>query len=303
MHPALRAVCAAQHGTFHARQALSCYTPGELRARVRGKRWLRVHGPTYRLADAEPGARMRVSAAGLAIGRSVPACLHTAAELHGFGILDDPVTHVAVDPDLPCRRRRGLWPHQLVLAPQDVVRLRCGVLATRADRTAVDLARTVPPMDGLAVLDAALAAGACSPESLAGEIERHVGLRGVRQARTLLTLAEYGPDSPQESRMRWRCHEARLPRPTVQLPVSGRDGRSHRWLDLGWDDVKVGLEYDGEVGHDGAVRRRADRRRHNVLQDDDWLMFYATDLDIYRDAAALMSKVDAAIRRRASIKA
>jgi len=298
MRTPLRTLAARQHGAFHARQALTCYTPAELRARVRSGRWCPVVDRTYRLRSSKLGPRLRVSAACLSIGRPVPACLHTATELHGFGVLDDPVTHVAVDPTLPCRRRDRLWPHQLALAPGDVTRLRCGLLATTEDRTAVDVARTLPPIDALPVLDAAIESGACTRESLSAEVARHVGLRGVRMARRLVALAEAGPDSPQESRMRWRCHEAGLPAPTVQLPVRDARGRAVRWLDLGWEEAKIGLEYDGELGHDGAIRRRADRRRHNYLQDDGWLMFYATDLDIYRDFAELAAKVDAAIRRR-----
>ncbi|MHA6785536.1 hypothetical protein ACVGOW_31745 [Pseudonocardia saturnea] len=297
MRTPLRSCARRQHGAFHARQALSCYSPGEVRARVSARRWIPVYGPVYRLDDSEPGPRLRVAAAGLAIGHPVPACLSTAAELHGFGILDDPVTHVSVAPELPCRRRRLLWPHQLVLQPSDLTTLPCGLVATTAVRTAIDLSRLSAPPDGLAVLDAALGAG-CDRPALDAEAARHVGLRGVRQARALVELARTGPDSPQESRLRWLCHEAGLPPPTVQLPVIGRSGRTVRWIDLGWAKAKVGLEYDGEIGHDGARRRRADRRRHNGLQDDDWAMFYATDLDVYRDHAALTAKVAAALRRR-----
>jgi hypothetical protein len=253
---------------------------------------------SYHAGPGLPDARLRLSAARLSIGREVPACLHTAAEMHGFGVLEDPVTHVAVLTGEACLRRTALWPHQLVLAPRDLVRLRCGALVTTADRTAVDLARTLPRLDVLPVLDAALEAGVCTPASLATELERHVGLRGVRQARELVSLAGRGSQSPQESRLRLRCHDAGLPPPTVQLPVLDGRGRPCRWLDLGWEEPKVGLEYDGETGHDGADRRRSDRRRHNVLQDDDWAMFYATDLDVYRDFSALMAKVAAAIERR-----
>lgn len=178
------------------------------------------------------------------------------------------------------------------------MRLKCGALVTTADRTAVDLARILPRIDVLPVLDAALAAGVCTRDSLAAELLRHAGLRGVRQARELVPLTDPGPDSPQESRLRLRCHDAGLPRPTVQLPVLGHRGRPCRWLDLGWEEVKVGLEYDGEEGHDGRDNLRADRRRHNFLQDDDWAMFYATDLDVYRDFETLMRKVGAAIERR-----
>jgi hypothetical protein len=299
MRTPLRSVTVRQHGAFSAQQALLCYSPGEVRHRIRSGRWSAVHDRTYRSRTSTPTARLLLSAAALSIGRPVAACLHTAAELHGFGVLDDPVTHVAVGTELPCRRRGTLWPHQLALAPQDVVALRCGALATTPDRTAVDLARLLPRIDVLPVLDAALAAGVCTAGSLLTELERHTGLRGVRQARELVPLADHRPESPQESRLRLRCHDAGLPPPTVQLPVLDDRGRVRRWLDLGWEEVQVGLEYDGELGHDDSPeRRRSDRRRHNFLQDGEWAMFYATDLDVHRYHAALMAQVGAAIARR-----
>jgi hypothetical protein len=296
----LRDIAAAQHGAFTTAQAMSCYTRGELRALLHSGRWAGVFTGTYRVNTGDPSARLRLSAAGLSIGHEVPACLHTAAELHGFGVLDDVVTHVAVAPDEPCARRADLWPHQLSLTSGDVVRLKCGALVTTAVRTAIDLARNLPRIDVLPVLDAALAAGACTPASLALELDRHAGLRGVRQARELVPLADPAPESPQESRLRLRCYDAGLPPPTLQFPVLDSSGRPRRWLDLAWEEVKVGLEYDGENGHAGQENLRADRRRHNFLQDDGWAMFYATDLDVYRDHTELMRKVGAAIERRSA---
>jgi hypothetical protein len=292
----LRELAASQFGAFSTKQAMLCYTRAELRAHVRSGRWRRVFTGSYRRADSEPDARLRLAAAALSIGRPVAACLHTAAELHGFGVLDDAVTHVAVDPGAPCLHRDGLWPRQLLLGPADLTLLWCGASATTADRTAVDLSRTLPRVDVLPVLDAALETGKCTPGSLAAELTRHVGMPGVRQARGLVPLARTGPDSPQESRMRLLCHDAGLPEPTVQLPVLDARGRDHRWIDLGWEEAKVGLEYDGEEAH-GADRRHSDRRRHNVLGDGGWAMFYATDQDI-RHPRTLMAQLDRAITRR-----
>lgn len=95
-----------------------------------------------------------------------------------------------------------------------------------------------------------------------------------------------------------RCHDAGLPPPTVQFPVLDTNGRPRRWLDLAREEVEVGLEYDGAEGHAGQENLRSDRFRHNFLQDDGWAMFYATDIDVYRDFADLMRKVGAAIKRR-----
>jgi len=274
MRAPLARLAAAQHGAFDSAQALTCYSPAELRSRLDGGRWQRVFRTTLRLRTSEAGPRLRCAAAALEIGRPVVACLHTAAELHGFGVLDDPVTHVVVGPDLPCRHRDGLWPHQLDLPARDVVRLRCGLLCTGPDRTAVDLARDRVPLDVLPVLDAALDAGCCTPASLDAELAGHAGRRGVTNARRWVPHAARGTDSPQESRLRYRCLEAGLPPPALQLVVGSRS------LDLGWKDVQVGLEYDGEV-HDGPKQRRADRRRHNGLQHRGWTMYYATDEDVY----------------------
>ena len=58
------------------------------------------------------------------------------------------------------------------------------------------------------------------------------------------------------------------------------------------------LAYRLGCGHDGKERRRSDRKRHNYLQDDEWAMFYATDIDIYGTRTTLMAQVAAAIERR-----
>lgn len=294
MRTPLRVLAAHQHGAFSTAQAMRCYTESEIRARRASGRWVTVFAGAHRACTAAPGTRLRLAAAALSIGREVPACLHTAAELHGFGLLDDPVTHVeGVEASL---RRPTLWPHQLVLADGDLERLRFGSVATTADRTAVDLARTQPRADALALLDAAIAAGACTQDSLLSELTRHAGLRGVLQARELVPLAVTGPDSPQESRLRLLCHDAGLPRPVVQLPVADGSGAVRRWIDLGWPDAMVGLEYDGKESH--ADRHHSDRRRHNWLQNLGWTMFYATDQDVYGDPAPLLTALAAALLRR-----
>ncbi len=109
MRQPLRAAAARQHGAFSTRQAPGCHTSGESRARVRCGQWIRVFAGSYRHSGAQPNARLRVSAAGLSIGTPLVACLHTAAELHGFGVLDrDPTTHVIAAGGRAHARRAGL---------------------------------------------------------------------------------------------------------------------------------------------------------------------------------------------------
>ena len=91
------------------------------------------------------------------------------------------------------------------------------------------------------------------------------------------------------------CGDKILPRGIIRFVAVLQEGLE---LSFELEAVKVGLEYDGEEGHAGREKLRSDRRRHNFLQDDDWAMFYATDLDVYRDFAELMRKIGTAIARR-----
>ena len=50
--------------------------------------------------------------------------------------------------------------------------------------------------------------------------------------------------------------EAGLPRPQTQIPVLDEFGSVFAYLDMGWEDVKVAVEYDGE-------HHRSDRWQYN----------------------------------------
>jgi len=264
------AVTPIEHGVITRAQALQHYTADQIRARLDSGRWVRVFHGVYRSAHTDPTARLRVGAAALSIGKPVTACLHTAAELHGFGVLDGSTTHVIASG--AHRPREGIVVHSAVLSPSD----RCGttgVAATSAARTAIDLARTARRPDALAVLDAALRTGCASPRSLDDQLGRGP-LRGIRAARELVALADGRAESPMESRSRLRCLDGGLPRPELQVEVRSGD-RCYR-IDLGWREQKVGLEYDSLAFHGGHASLRYDRERHNWLTAQGWTMIYAT---------------------------
>jgi very-short-patch-repair endonuclease len=204
---------------------------------------------------------------------------HTAAALLGFGVAESATVHVVVRAGSAFPQRRGIIAHQSVLpwGTQVVVR---GVPCTRAARTAIDLARTLPCRDALAVLDAALAVGACDNNELAAEVRVQHGLRGVRRAQDLVPVADGRSQCAQESRLRLVLLDGGLDTFEPQLPVQGPDGRM-RYVDLGERRARVGAEYDG-VSHLDRPRMREDRRRHNALETLGWRMRYFTDDDIYR---------------------
>ncbi|MGK8511875.1 type IV toxin-antitoxin system AbiEi family antitoxin domain-containing protein [Nocardia asiatica] len=181
-----------QFGVFTARQIQREYSRAELRARVDRGEWVRVFHGVYREATTPASPELRVEAARLSMGvASVAAAYRTAAELHGFSVLADQPTEVL---GIRAARSNRLVVHRERADPVDLVSVH-GTAVTGAVRTAVDLARTLPWMDALATLDAALRCG-LSRAALSTELDKHAGRRGRRQAAELIALADGRAESP-----------------------------------------------------------------------------------------------------------
>jgi hypothetical protein len=129
---------------------------------------------------------------------------------------------------------------------------------------------------------------------LADELLGHGGLRGVRQARELVALADGRAECPQESHLRLVVVDGGLPRPEPQLWVPDGTGRPAYRLDPGYREQKVGLEYDGR-SHLDYARLAADRSRMNWLHARGWLMRYFTAHDLYRTPHLVVAIVRAAL--------
>jgi hypothetical protein len=70
-----------------------------------------------------------------------------------------------------------------------------------------------------------------------------------------------------ETRQRMALVLAGLPRPRAQVDVFEASGTHVARLDLGYDEWKVGLDYDGEVHRD---RWRHDLERQERVRDLGW---------------------------------
>lgn len=147
------------------------------------------------------------------------------------------------------------------------------------------------------MLDAALRSGACTRDDLLTELTRHDCLRGVRQARDLAGFADERAQCRQESQLRLILRDARLPVPQPQLPVYDEYGIERFVVDLGYQEERVGVEYDGR-SHLDRLRLRADRRRHNWLEGEGWAMRYFTDEDLYRRSGLIVATVRTALDAR-----
>jgi very-short-patch-repair endonuclease len=203
---------------------------------------------------------------------------HTAAALWGFGVIATDSVHVVVPLATRYPQRRGIVAHQSVL-PMETTRI-LGAPCLPAARCAIDLARTLSRRDALPVLDAALYAQVCDHSDLLAELKLHDGLRGVRQARELVALADPRAQCKQESQLRLIIHDAGLVGFEPQLPVFGTNGNPRYYLDLGNPHTKVAAEYDGS-SHLDRARLQSDRSRHNWLETQGWHLRYFTARDLY----------------------
>jgi very-short-patch-repair endonuclease len=102
--------------------------------------------------------------------------------------------------------------------------------------------------------------------------------------------------------MRWRFIVAGLPRPTVQIVV-GDPGRRWHKIDLGWEDLLLGVEFDGLEAHMTRQQLADDRDRHNWLTERQWMLLHFTGVDVYRRHEAMVETVRRQMRRRRVIMA
>ncbi len=150
---------------------------------------------------------------------------------------------------------------------------------TTAEVTALDLAATLPLVEGVVLLDRFLDARVTRTDWLREAAASMTG-RGCRRARTAADLADGRAGSPQETRLRLVVRGSGLPQPVAQHEV--RVGRRFvARVDFAWPQQKVALEYEG-AWHTRNIA--ADRRRIEALQAAGWRVLFVTAQDLHRPA-------------------
>jgi very-short-patch-repair endonuclease len=79
-----------------------------------------------------------------------------------------------------------------------------------------------------------------------------------------------GAQSPKETWLRLILIEAGLPRPATQIRVT--DGQFVAYLDMGWQEPMVALEYDGDHHRTDRWQDVSDIGRARVLDRLGWLV-------------------------------
>jgi hypothetical protein len=191
----------------------------------------------------------------------------TAAKLHGAKYIDE---------DLPIelawwgrRPPPGIVTHKVQLAADDVV-VRGGLPFTSAERTAFDIGRRGTLDESIARLDALGNATGFTADAVRQLALGHRGARGMRQLVAALDLYDAGAESPRETWLRLLLIRAGYPRPVTQIPALSLDGKRQYFLDMGWEECKLAVEYDGDHHRLDPRQFAHDIRRAEDLDELRW---------------------------------
>lgn len=255
-------------------------------------RFVALHPDVYSPPDLDLTAAMRARAAWLWSRRRGIVAGHSAAALHGAKWVD----HRA-PAQLLYRHRRppaGIrtW---LDTVADDEIQLIGDVSATTPARTAFDLACRNPVGKAVAAIDALARATGLKPADAELVADRYKGHRNIRRARRALTFVDAGAESPRETWLRLLVVEAGYPSPQTQMPVYGEYGELVAVVDMGWDDVKIALEYEGIQHWTDPRQFRKDVERYEALLDLGWIAIRVTGADT---RGGILGRLAAAWARR-----
>jgi hypothetical protein len=249
---------------FRATEALAAgiVTPHRLRADFE-----MVHRNVYIRRGQELTAVTRAVAAWLWSGRSATVAGLSAAALHRTAWIDN-----WLPAELNRRSRdktSGIILHSDIL-DEDETCVRDGIRLTTPARTAFDLGRRIGLTAAVIRLDALMHATELKATDVELLAQRYRGARGLAQLRQALHLVDEGAESPYETKTRLVVLSAGLPRPTTQIEVRDEWGAVIARIDMGWEEWKVGVEFDGAQHWTDPVQRTRDIDRLAELEAHGW---------------------------------
>ncbi len=243
-----------------------------------------------------PSLQDRIRAAWLWSQRRGVIAGSAAAALHGAQWVRSDIAIELIYPNP--RRPAGVITRRDALLDGEVA-LIGKMAATTAQRTAFDIGRRGAVDVALARMDALMRATALHADAVRAVAARHPGARGLCQLENVLGLADPGAQSPKESWLRLVLIRGGLPRPHTQVPVAGEDGYPFAYLDLGWPDLMIAVEYDGDHHRTDRYQYLKDIRRREMLESMGWIVITVVAGDRPAD---IVARVRAAIARRSSVR-
>jgi hypothetical protein len=223
-------------------------TPYALRGRFTA-----LHPDVYVPTGTDVTAVVRAQAAWLWSGRNGVVAGQSAAALHGAKWVDHRKPAELLSPNRRPPKGIRTWSDRV---EDDEIEVINGIRTTTPARTALDLACRYPLGRAVAAIDALARKTHLKMADVELLAARYKGRRGIRKARSVLDLVDPGAESPQETWLRLLVIRHGFPRPQTQIPVYDEFGALVAVFDLGWEDMKIAMDYEGE-------HHRIDRRRFN----------------------------------------
>lgn len=235
------------------------------RARLRWN-YHAVFPDVYEANTTDPSLQRKTRAAWLWSRRSGIITGRAAAALHG-------ARWIGADTPVEILWRCGRPPPGLIvrneLIEDDEIVDIAGLKVTSPERTALDIARHVPRDLAIRHLDALANATDIKAADVLMLGERYQRLRGIPRARNALALMDGGAQSPRETWLRLVLIDDGLPTPRTQVMVG--DGFNVAFLDMGYDEPKVGLDYDGQQHMTDRGRYVHDIGRAELIDRQGWI--------------------------------
>jgi hypothetical protein len=248
----------------------------------------------YVRPETELTAQVRARAGWLWSGRRGIIAGVSASALHGAKWVDAATPLEIIHTNR--NRLPGLRVHSDRI-DEDEIDLVEGIPVTTPARTALDLACWYPTGEAVAAIDALARAVEVKTADVDLLVQRYSGRRGIHRGRTAFDLIDSGAQSPKETWLRLLLIEAGLPRPQTQIAVHDQFGDVIGYLDMGWEDVKVAVEYDGEQHRSDRRQYRWDIRRREMIERRGWTIVRVVAGDPRAD---IIRRVRAALSGRAS---
>jgi hypothetical protein len=255
-------------------------------------RYTRLFRDVYVDPDVEVTAALRATAGWLWTRRRGVVAGFSAAALHGSKWVED--TRVVELIHDNRHRVSGIQTRGDRLE-HDEIEIVAGVPVTSPVRTVLDLGCWYPTMPAVMAVDALARATNIKAADVELLVQRYSGRRGIARARQAVGLFDAGAQSPKETWLRLVLVQAGLPRPQTQIPVRGEFGDVIAYLDMGWEDVKVAVEYDGDQHRSDRSQYIWDIRRLEMVQQLGWIVVRVVAGD---KAADVIRRVRAALARR-----
>lgn len=266
--------------------AVAGLSPAQL-ARESGHKANRVRRGVYSFdvpADAAERYRMRIRAAMAVRGDPIAAGM-SAAALLGLPLVGQWPAQVQVLSGCSSGRRRSGVTELARWGREEVIIAEGFALTSPAD-TIVEVARTMPFITALVMVDAAIAVdrfGRRAPLATMDEIweawERRMPFRGAARAARVLEFGRVGAESTLETVSRTTVFELGFPEPELQYRVPIDDGEREAFFDMAWPAFAVAGEADGmakyfapqfDTGTTAEERLVREKRRDAAVRRVGW---------------------------------